>query len=61
MSVVVFGASGCKSPSVEYAAALQLGELLGSAGISIINGGYTGTMEAVAKGASSAGGVSVSN
>lgn len=59
MKVAVFGASGCTNSSPEYATAVELGELLGKAGIGIVNGGYTGTMEAVSKGAASAGSDSV--
>ena len=53
----VFGASA--PPVDEYEVAHQLGVLLAKAGISIVNGGYFGTMEAVSKGAASVGNVSI--
>lgn len=55
MKVVIFGSSACLPGSVEYGTASLLGELLGQAGIGIVNGGYSGTMEAVSKGARAAG------
>jgi len=59
MRVVIFGSSGCTPLSQEYNTAVHLGELLGCAGINITNGGYSGTMEAVSKGAVNAGSVNV--
>lgn len=53
----VFGASA--PPQDQYDTAFNLGVLLASAGISIVTGGYFGTMEAVSKGAASIGRVSI--
>ena len=49
----VFGASKPLPGSQEYQEAERLGTLLASHGISIVCGGYFGTMEAVCKGARS--------
>ena len=54
--VTVFGASGARPGSAEYAEALRLGRLLAEAGFTLCNGGYGGTMEATARGAREAGG-----
>jgi len=54
--VTVFGASGARPGSAEYAEALRLGRLLAEAGFTVCNGGYSGTMEATARGAREAGG-----
>ncbi len=54
--VTVFGASRVPPESQEYESALELGRLLASAGFTVCNGGFGGTMEAAAKGASQAGG-----
>jgi len=54
--VTVFGGSAPKPDEPAYQAALRLGELLGAAGYTVLNGGYIGTMEAVSRGASQAGG-----
>jgi len=55
MKITVFGSSHPKPGDPTYEEALQLGRLLGSDGHTILTGGYIGTMEAVSKGAASAG------
>lgn len=54
--VAVFGGASPRPGELPYLEAEHLGKLLGRAGITVINGGYIGTMEAVSKGASLAGG-----
>ena len=57
--VTVFGASGgsgAKRGTAAYEQAHRLGRLLAEAGFALCNGGYSGTMEASAKGAREAGG-----
>lgn len=54
--ISVFGGSSPKEGSEAYQQAYQLGLLLGSAGMTVLTGGYMGTMEAVSRGASEAGG-----
>jgi uncharacterized protein (TIGR00725 family) len=54
--ISVFGSSNPKSGSETYQMAYELGQLLGSAGMSVLTGGYMGTMEATSRGASEAGG-----
>ena len=56
MDVTVFGGSLPKPGDKAYEDALQLGRLLGSAGHTVLTGGYIGTMEAVSRGARQAGG-----
>jgi uncharacterized protein (TIGR00730 family) len=56
MKVTVFGGSKPKPGEASYQEALQLGKLLGSAGHTVLTGGYIGTMEAVSRGAAEAGG-----
>jgi hypothetical protein len=56
MKISVFGGSSPKPGSDTYQEAYKLGKLLGSAGLTILTGGYMGTMEAVSRGASEAGG-----
>ena len=53
MKVTVFG--GSRPSPHDYQQAERLGRLLGQAGHTVISGGYSGTMEAVSKGASQAG------
>jgi len=55
MRVVVFGGATPKRGDPAYEEAFSLGMLLGQAGHTVINGGYTGTMEAVSHGAVNAG------
>lgn len=52
--VTIFGSSSPKEGSKEWEQAERLGALLVSNGFNIVNGGYGGTMEASAKGASAA-------
>jgi len=53
--VSVFG-SAMPSPETDtYREACQLGKLLGESGLTVLTGGYMGTMEAVSKGANEAG------
>jgi uncharacterized protein (TIGR00730 family) len=53
--VAVFGGSRPKPGDPTYEEALQLGQLLGQAGYTVLTGGYIGTMEAVSRGAAEAG------
>ena len=54
--ISVFGGSAPQPGSPAYQQAYELGKLLGAAGMTILTGGYTGTMEAASRGASEAGG-----
>ena len=56
MKVSVFGGSQPKPGDAAYEEARLLGELLAQRGHVVLNGGYIGTMEAVSRGASEAGG-----
>lgn len=56
MNVTVFGGTKPRPGDPAYAEAVQLGALLARAGHTAITGGYMGTMEAVSRGASEAGG-----
>jgi uncharacterized protein (TIGR00730 family) len=56
MRVTVFGGSIPKPGEPSYEQAMRLGQLLGEAGHTVLNGGYIGTMEAVSQGAKRAGG-----
>jgi uncharacterized protein (TIGR00730 family) len=58
-AVSVFGSARTPTNHPEYAAGLALGAALAGAGFAVITGGGPGTMEAVNRGASEAGGVSV--
>jgi uncharacterized protein (TIGR00730 family) len=53
MNISVFG--GSNTSEADYEQAEYLGHLLGYAGHTVISGGYSGTMEAVSKGAVEAG------
>lgn len=55
-TVAVFGSSRTPSSSLEWSAAEDVGRRLAAAGVTVITGGYGGTMEAVSKGASEQGG-----
>jgi hypothetical protein len=57
--VSVFGSSLPGPGTPEYQTAYRIGHLLGSAGWTVVNGGYGGTMEASARGARDAGGRTV--
>lgn len=54
--VTVFGSSSPLPDSPEYAQALRVGQIVARHGLELVNGGYTGTMEASARGAREAGG-----
>jgi uncharacterized protein (TIGR00730 family) len=58
-AVSVFGSARTPVDHPEYATGLELGGALARAGFAVITGGGPGTMEAVNRGASEAGGVSV--
>ena len=55
-NITVFGSSSVQEGMAEYIQAYSLGKTLATAGYTIVNGGYGGTMEAVSRGASEAGG-----
>jgi uncharacterized protein (TIGR00725 family) len=57
MKVSVFGGSQPKAGDAAYEEARLLGELLAQRGHTVLTGGYIGTMEAVSRGASEAGGL----
>ena len=54
--VAVFGASRTLPGDAEYEQALRCGKRLAEAGFTVLTGGYSGTMEAVSRGAAQAGG-----
>lgn len=54
--VSVFGGSSPRPGSPAYEEAYTLGGLLARAGYTVMNGGYSGTMEAVSRGAAEQGG-----
>jgi uncharacterized protein (TIGR00730 family) len=56
MNISVFGGSQPKPGSLAYEEAQTLGSLLAQRGHTVLTGGYIGTMEAVSRGASAAGG-----
>jgi uncharacterized protein (TIGR00730 family) len=56
MNISVFGGSQPKAGDAAYAEAQELGKLLAQRGHTVLTGGYIGTMEAVSRGASEAGG-----
>ena len=56
MNISVFGGSQPKEGDAAYAEAQELGKLLAERGYCVLTGGYIGTMEAVSRGASGAGG-----
>jgi uncharacterized protein (TIGR00730 family) len=58
-AVTVFGSARTGRDHPEYAAGRELGAALADAGFAVITGGGPGTMEAVNRGASEAGGLSV--
>ncbi len=58
-AVSVFGSARTPRDHPEYAAAQAIGSALARAGFAVITGGGPGSMEAVNRGASEAGGVSV--
>ena len=56
MNISVFGGSQPKEGDTAYTEAQELGRLLAQRGHTVLTGGYIGTMEAVSRGASEAGG-----
>ena len=56
MNITVFGGSQPKEGDSAYNEAIELGRLLAQRGHTVLTGGYIGTMEAVSRGASEAGG-----
>lgn len=56
LEVTVFGSADPRPGESAWETAQQLGEALANAGFGVVNGGYGGTMEAVAIGARRAGG-----
>ncbi len=56
MNITVFGGAQPVPGENIYIEAMRLGRLLGSAGHTVLTGGYIGTMEAVSRGACEAGG-----
>jgi uncharacterized protein (TIGR00730 family) len=56
MDITVFGGAQPKEGTSAYEEARELGRLLAERGHSVLTGGYMGTMEAVSRGASEAGG-----
>ena len=54
--ITIFGPSTCQPGDSIYQTAVNLGLLLAEAGFGVVNGGYSGVMEAVSKGARSGGG-----
>ncbi len=54
--IAVFGSGQVSADDPSYQAAVELGAALAKAGWIVLNGGYGGIMEAVSKGAASAGG-----
>ncbi|MEA1901919.1 MAG: LOG family protein [Actinomycetota bacterium] len=55
-AVTVFGSAQTSPGTAEWAQAEATGSRLARAGLDVVTGGYGGTMEAVSKGASDAGG-----
>src|SRR5690606_12113594 len=58
-AVTVFGSARTPRESAEYAAGLEIGAKLAQSGFAAITGGGPGAMEAVNRGASEAGGLSI--
>lgn len=56
MNITVFCSSQTKPGEPAYQEGLRLGQLIGSAGHTVLTGGYIGSMEAVSRGAAEAGG-----
>lgn len=55
-TIAVYGSSRISAADAEYAAAVEVGRLLGGAGYAVMTGGYGGVMEAASRGAAEAGG-----
>jgi uncharacterized protein (TIGR00725 family) len=58
-SLQVFGASWCKPGEELYEEGVKVGAAIAAKGFKLINGGYSGTMEATAKGAALVGGTEI--
>lgn len=58
-TIAVFGGSAAEPGQPAYEESMILGRLLAESGMTILNGGYGGVMEAVSKGAAEAGGTVV--
>jgi len=56
MNITIFGGARPAPATPAYLEAYELGKLLATAGHAVLTGGYRGTMEAVSRGASEAGG-----
>jgi uncharacterized protein (TIGR00725 family) len=56
MNISVFGGSQLHEGSPAYEQARELGRMLAEKGHTVLTGGYIGTMEAISRGASDAGG-----
>ncbi len=56
MNITIFGGAQPQPGSAAYKEAYRLGKMLAERGYVVLNGGYIGTMEAVSRGASDAGG-----
>jgi uncharacterized protein (TIGR00725 family) len=56
MNITIFGGAQPQPGTPAYAEAYRLGKMLAEAGHVVLTGGYIGTMEAVSRGASEAGG-----
>jgi len=54
--ITVFGSSAPKPGEPDYETAYRLGRFIGTNRLTVLNGGYIGTMEAVSRGALEAGG-----
>lgn len=55
-TITVFGSSAAETGRPLYELAYELGRAIGAAGWALCNGGYSGTMEAAARGACETGG-----
>lgn len=58
-TITVFGSASPREGSEEYIAAYNLGKCLAQSGYRVCNGGYGGTMEASARGAKDARGITL--
>jgi uncharacterized protein (TIGR00725 family) len=56
MNITIFGGAQPQPGTTPYDEAYRLGKMLAERGHAVLTGGYIGTMEAVSKGASEAGG-----
>jgi len=58
-TVTVFGSARPRPDTPAYEQARELGRLLAGAGLAVVNGGYSGTMEGVSRGANEVGGTAI--